>query len=212
METGMQVVGNPHGAEILYMEDYVYSFINAVLSEKQYISMEVILFGKEDTENQRHYYYVSGIIFKEEERCFFQGEAELGRAVVAFAQDNYPEIQLRVKGNKEVSFRDYYIYYADNEKMKNYMLSYAGVMLKDENKEGTYQRGVNIPVQTDSGGVGEVVKYMMMVLVMAYIIISMNHYRKLELVGEQAIYVMKTISQQTTLQQTILQEDTFYTP
>ncbi len=207
MEKEIRVVGMPHGAEILYLEDYVYSFIKMVLYEKQYKRLEVILFGKEDTENHRHHYYVSGLIFEEKERAYFQNETEIGRAIILLSADKCPEIQLSVKGNNMVSFQDYYIYYADNENMKNYMLSYTDVIPENEKKEKTQQMQFNIPVQTDSGGVGDVVKYVMLVFAMAYIIISMNHYRKLELVSEQAVYVMKTISQQT-----ILQEDTFYTP
>ncbi len=207
MEREIQVVGMPQGAEILYIEDYAYSFIKIALSEKKCKSMEVILLGREEVENQKHYYYVSGIIFEEKEKEHFNEDAEIGRAIITLSSSEYPEIEIKTGKNHVTEFKDYYIYYADNDNMKNYLLSFAVSPLEREGAQAIYRTVINSPQRIESGGVGEILKYIPLVFVMAYIIISMNHYRKLEFVSEQAIYVMKTISQQT-----ILQEDTFYTP
>ena len=202
MERDIRVVGKPQGVEILYIEDYVYSFLRIAIQEKKYRQMEVVLLGSEKTENQKHYYYVSGVVFDEEEKERFEGLELLGTALITYSQEEHLEISLKRKKDKCINFKDYYIYYEENEKMKNYMLSFASVTVEE----------IKLPHRVSGEGAGIIIKYLMAVCIMAYVIISMNHYGKLERIGEQAIYVIETISQQKVLPQKILQEDTFYTP
>ncbi len=207
MDQRMRVVGKPKGVEVLYIEDYVYSFMRFAILEKKYKQMEVILLGDEKTENQRHYYYVSGMVFEEKELTQFEGLKRLGSAIITYSQEEYLEISLRCKKDKSIDFNAYYIYYQENDRMKNYMLSF--IAESRENKDSYENEPIEISCacRPSPEGLGMIIKYFIAVCLLAHIIISMNHYCKLEAVGECAIYVLQTISQQT-----ILQEDTFYTP
>lgn len=200
MEKELRVVGTPHGAEILYIEDYVYSFLKTALSESVYKRMEVIVFGKEKTENQKHYYFVSGVIFEETEKKYFEGEDKLGQAIVDMQSDERLQIQFEKNKEKQIVFRDYYIYYAENENMKKYMLSFLDVPALEER---TRETGYSMTEEAGTSQIAlDMVKYIAIIISLAYIIISMNRYCKLEQKAEQAVYIIETI----------LQEDIFYMP
>ena len=199
MENELRKVGNPKGANIMYVEDYVYSFMKEIMQEKK---VEVILLGKEKIEHQKHYYYVSGMVLDGDGRKYFEKAKYLGTARVIRAQDGHPFLQLDEKKSENIRFEDYYIFFEENEEMKNYMLSFPKKESKEEKREKKQNVEAGLPQIKSVVKSESVFKYVITICIMAYVIISMNHYCKLEWLGEQMIYIIYTLSSQ----------DTFYMP
>lgn len=220
-----RTVGTPGGIYILYLEDYVHTFIKKLLPQPA----EITLWGKRYEDDGRSVFVVSGAArqaYSEEEpyaRKYFPGCDFLGTAKIGLNKDGGLRLELGLR-NTNVILDDFYIYYDQNEEMQNYLVEW-NLNHKDRNpyEEGGGQppvrraeRGGQTRAETDDavrlGRIAQAynreeakVSFMWNVMnvlclgfvmcVMVYGIISINNYHKMQDMQETIDYCVAFIEQ-----------------
>ncbi|MCM1182217.1 MAG: LysM peptidoglycan-binding domain-containing protein [Roseburia sp.] len=214
-----RTVGAPSGIYILYLEDYVHTFIRKLLPQQT----EITLWGRRYEENGRSILVVSGAMqktFSEEEaelQKYFSDCAYLGTARPERNKDGGLRLELLL-GNTSVALDDFYIYYDQNEEMQNYLVEWnAHNTVKNPNEERPepYQ-GYRTRTEKDEavrfGRIAQAynreeakVSFMWNVMnvlclgfvmcVMVYGIISINNYHKMQDMQATIDYCMAFIEQ-----------------
>lgn len=220
-----RTVGTPGGIYILYLEDYVHTFIKKLLPQQA----EITLLGKRYEEDGRSVLVVSGATqqaFSEEEpysRKYFPGCDFLGTAKIGLNKDGGLRLELGLR-NTSVVLDDFYIYYDQNEEMQNYLVEW-NLNHKDrrpceeENEPQPVrraERGYQTRAETDDavrlGRIAQAynreeakVSFMWNVMnvlclgfvmcVMVYGIISVNNYHKMQDMQETIDYCVAFIEQ-----------------
>ena len=115
-------IGKTDGEEKVYVEDYVYTYLNELKKEKEIFPVRVALFGNIYRKGKKKFYLVYGA------SCVID-ELECGRDEEQVRKEYFQEHELigyvniygknhELPGNKE----GYYVFYEKNEAMQNYLL------------------------------------------------------------------------------------------
>ncbi len=236
-----RTIGTPEGIYILYLEDYVHTFIKKILSntpqnvplkEQEYQientrQQEIALYGRSIEENGRYRIVISGAAvsdggsdrIQQLNNTYFPSCAYIGNAGVSLNKDSRLRIELTLR-NTRVILDDFYIYYDQNEEMQNYLVEWNTTRENDRSKV------ILSPTEHDTharSGVGDAaqlsritqaynreeakVSFMwnvmnvlclgFVVCVMAYGIISMNNYNKMQNMQANIDYCMAFIEENT---------------
>lgn len=214
-----RTVGTPGGIYILYLEDYVHTFIRKLLPQQA----EITLLGKRYEENGRSILVVSGAVqkvFSEEEanlQKYFPNCDFLGTARPELNKDGGLRLEIGLK-NTSVALDDFYIYYDQNEEMQNYLVEWnLQHNTKNPREEGyEMQREYRTRAEADDavryGRIAQAynreeakVSFMWNVMnvlclgfvmcVMVYGIISVNNYHKMQDMQETIDYCVAFIEQ-----------------
>ena len=125
-----RAVGQPQGAYLLYLEDYVHTFIRKLYQEKTSDNepQTVALYGYEFEEDGRYYLIVSGAIDKgalavSPER-FFPSCYCIGEAHIIQGRDMQIALEILLPDGKKLLMDNFYIYYDQNEEMQNYLIEW----------------------------------------------------------------------------------------
>lgn len=126
-----RTVGTPSGIYILYLEDYVHTFINKLLAEKNASdneqTYEISLFGRRFEEEGRSLLVISGAAenpFSEDKgRQCFPSCSYLGNARIETNKDSKLRLEVTIR-NTNIVLDDFYIYYDQNEEMQNYLIDW----------------------------------------------------------------------------------------
>ncbi len=126
-----RTIGKPSGIYVLYLEDYVYTFINKLLTEKinsdNVEFYEVSLYGKRFDEDGRSFLVISGAAqnpFPEDKgKLVFPSCTFIGNAKIEANKASGLRLDIAVK-NTNIVLDDFYIYYAQNEEMQNYLIEW----------------------------------------------------------------------------------------
>ncbi len=225
-----RTIGTPEGIYILYLEDYVHTFLKKVLTEKRKksASMEEILdstqpdialYGRSVEEHGRYRIVVSGAALLQENMnkvqqyndTYFPSCTYIGSAYVSLTKDSSLRLELTLQ-NTKVILDDFYIYYDQNEEMQNYLVEWNKAPLSPTEHDGYVRKKAD-----DAARLGRIaqaynreeakVSFMWNVMnvlclgfvvgVMAYGIISINNYSKMQSMQESIDYCMAFIEENT---------------
>lgn len=154
-----RTVGKPSGIYILYLEDYVYTFIKKLLEEKTGLDndaeYEISLFGKRFDEEGRSVLVISGAAqnpFSEEKgRQTFQNSTFLGNAKIEANKDGRLRLEVTIK-NTSIVLDDFYIYYDQNDEMQNYLIEWNLSHKGPQDESGRLQprqKNANVRAEAD---------------------------------------------------------------
>ena len=137
-----RTIGTPEGIYILYLEDYVHTFMKKVLAEKTKKSAspeeivdstqpDIALYGRSIEERGRYRIVVSGAALLQENTgkvqqyndTYFPTCTYIGSAYVSLNKDSGLRLELTLQ-NTKVILDDFYIYYDQNEEMQNYLVEW----------------------------------------------------------------------------------------
>ncbi len=245
-----RTIGAPEGIYILYLEDYVHTFIKKILSKnlqnesvrsqngnkeypKEYqiertSQQEIALYGRSIEENGRYRIVISGAgvlndgfdKIQQLNNTYFPTCSYIGNACVSLNKDSRLRIELTLR-NTRVILDDFYIYYDQNEEMQNYLVEWnttkenetGKVVFSPTEHENHTRNSVSDAAQlsriTQAYNREEAkVSFMwnvmnalclgFVVCVMAYGIISMNNYNKMQSMQANIEYCMAFIEENTS--------------
>lgn len=116
-------IGNIAGENRVYIEDYVYTYLNEIRAEKNCLPVRVALFGHACSKEQKCFYFIYGA------SCVIE-ELENGRNEEQVREQFFESYSLLGYVNiynekKELIDKKggYYIFYESNEAMQNYLIS-----------------------------------------------------------------------------------------
>lgn len=209
-----RAVGSPMGMNVLYLEDYVHTFIKKLIkNDEDENGCEVFLYGYEFDEDGKHFLIVSGA-YQQESRYdrpeklgaeFFPMSQYLG--VAAIHSDGVSKMNMEIirEGTRSISFKNFYIYYDQNEEMQNYLIEWnlehreyrerretddsvrygriAQAYNKEEVKVSFLWNAMNIL------SIGFVV------CIMVYGIVSINNYQKMKNMEDKLSYIVTTMTE-----------------
>lgn len=202
-----RVVGEPKGEEILYFEDYVYTFMKRILEKCRRQDCEVAFYGTKTYRNGAEVYIISGAIQIQKEQTkqdYFAAHTFLGKGFLERGIKNDICVNLTTEGKKKIQKEDFYIYYAQNEEMQNYMVGWnqeqQGIKNRVENNDSVrYSRMVQNYNKEEVKisflwNMMNVLGLSFIVCVMVYAIVSMNHYYKMKEMEDNLAYVISVMS------------------
>jgi len=142
-----RTIGTPEGIYILYLEDYVHTFMKKLLSLREMrdvalmakeefqiensMQPDIILFGKIIEENGKYNLVVSGGAATEGENVqiqllndkYFPSCTYIGKAYISLNKDLGLRLEL-ILSSTRVILDDFYVYYDQNEEMQNYLIEW----------------------------------------------------------------------------------------
>ena len=128
-----RAVGTPMGMNVLYIEDYVHTFVKKVVrNDVEENGCEIYLYGYEFDEEEKHFFVVSGA-YQHESRYdrpekigaqFFPTSHYLGIANIHSDGVAQMNMEIMKEGTKSIVFKNFYIYYDQNEEMQNYLIEW----------------------------------------------------------------------------------------
>lgn len=208
-----RTVGMPGGAYVLYIEDYVHTFIRKFLEESNTkgTACRVNFYGYMQTENDHCILMVSGAVQDEEGPLLEKGEhiftkyQNIASAIISYGKDERIRFEMKLKNETSVALEDFYIYYDQNEEMQNYLiewnLSRCNIKnktdLDDVSRFGRLTQAYNKEEAKVSflWSMVNVLSLSLIVCVMAYAVISINNYHKMQDMQATLDYVVAVLSE-----------------
>ena len=213
-----RTVGNAkhifEGIYVLYLEDYVHTFIKKLLYDEQeyddMLGVSICMYGSSFEKESQNIMVVSGAVLSDQaEKNDFPKESKLCTALVKLNKDRGIRFEISINGTK-VILDDFYIYYDQNEEMQNYLIEWnsrryepqttkTGHRLPTDNaaKLGRLAQAYNKESARVSlvWGAMNVLSLSLVVCVIAYGIISLNSYGKMQSMQESIDYCMTFVSE-----------------
>ena len=209
-----RAVGSPMGMNVLYLEDYVHTFIKKLIkNDEDENGCEVFLYGYEFDEEGKHFLVVSGA-YQHESRYdrpekigaqFFPMSQYLGAATIH--SDGVSEMNMEVirEGTRSIAFKNFYIYYDQNEEMQNYLIEwnlehrdYRDRMEREDSvRYGRIAQAYNKEEVRVSflWNAMNVLSVGFVVCVVVYGIVSMNNYHKMKNMEDKLSYIVTTMTE-----------------
>lgn len=200
------------GIYVLYLEDYVHTFIKKLLYEQEYddmIGVSVCMYGSSFEKESQNIMVVSGAVIAEQAKeNDFPKETQLCTALVKLNKDRGIRFEISIKGTK-VILDDFYVYYDQNEEMQNYLIEWNSKRHETQTvksmrrttdhaaKLGRLTQAYNKESARVSlvWGAMNVLSLSLVVCVIAYGIISLNSYGKMQSMQESIDYCMTFVSE-----------------
>lgn len=200
------------GIYVLYLEDYVHTFIKKLLYEQEYddmLGVSVCMYGSSFEKESQNIMVVSGAVIAEQAKeNDFPKETQLCTALVKLNKDRGIRFEISIKGTK-VILDDFYVYYDQNEEMQNYLIEWNSKRHETQTaksmrrttdhaaKLGRLTQAYNKESARVSlvWGAMNVLSLSLVVCVIAYGIISLNSYGKMQSMQESIDYCMTFVSQ-----------------
>jgi len=201
------------GIYVLYLEDYVHTFIKKLLYEQEYddmLGISVYMYGSSFEKESQNVMVVSGAVLSgQTDEAAFPKEKQLCTALVKLNKDRGIRFEISINGTK-VILDDFYIYYDQNEEMQNYLIAWNSkrhepqtartvrrVPADNAAKLGRLAQAYNKESARVSlvWGAMNVLSLSLVVCVIAYGIISINSYGKMQRMQESIDYCMTFVSE-----------------
>ncbi len=251
-----RTIGAPEGIYILYLEDYVHTFMKKLLSNtpqnvslkgrrrlgesqdyqqdcqiESTVQQEIALYGRSIEENGRYRIVISGAAvsdggsdrIQQLNNTYFPSCSYIGNANVSLNKDSRLRLELTLRSTR-VILDDFYIYYDQNEEMQNYLVEWnttrendtGSVILSPTEQDTRARNSVGDAAQLSRitqaynreeakvsfmWNVMNVLCLGFVVCVMAYGIISMNNYCKMQNMQDNIDYCMAFIEENTSFLQ-----------
>lgn len=205
------------GIYVLYLEDYVHTFIKKLIYEQEpdtIAGTSVNLYGSSFERASQSIMVVSGATTSDgADKGYFSTDVPLCTAAVCLNKDRGIRFEISIKGTK-VILDDFYIYYDQNEEMQNYLIAWNSERHERQMRKTTAKAGRRIPADNavrigrltqaynrESArvslvwGAMNVLSLSLVVCVIAYGIISLNSYGKMKSMQESIDYCMTFVSE-----------------
>lgn len=228
-----RTIGAPEGIYILYLEDYVHTFIKKILSvEDEKPHPDIALYGRSVEESGRFRIVVSGAAaleggvdrIQQLNNTYFPSCAYIGNAKAEYNKDMQLRMELTLRSTK-VILDDFYIYYDQNEEMQNYLVEWNTTRDYDKNKvvlspteqeplsrgpvkDAAHLSRITQAYNREEAKIGFMWNIMnvlclgFVVCIMAYGIISMNNYNKMQSMQKNIDYCLAFVVENTSLKMT----------
>ncbi len=228
-----RTIGAPEGIYILYLEDYVHTFIKKILSvEDEKPHPDIALYGRSVEESGRFRIVVSGAAalegggdrIQQLNNTYFPSCAYIGSAKADYNKDMQLRMELTLRSTK-VILDDFYIYYDQNEEMQNYLVEWNTTRDYDKNKvvlspteqeplsrgpvkDAAHLSRITQAYNREEANIGFMWNIMnvlclgFVVCIMAYGIISMNNYNKMQSMQKNIDYCLAFVAENTSLKMT----------
>ena len=228
-----RTIGAPEGIYILYLEDYVHTFIKKILSvEDEKPHPDIALYGRSVEESGRFRIVVSGAAalegggdrIQQLNNTYFPSCAYIGNAKADYNKDMQLRMELTLRSTK-VILDDFYIYYDQNEEMQNYLVEWNTTRDYDKNKvvlspteqellsrgpvkDAAHLSRITQAYNREEAKIGFMWNIMnvlclgFVVCIMAYGIISMNNYNKMQSMQKNIDYCLAFVAENTSLKMT----------
>lgn len=122
LPTVVRQMGKVTGENRVYIEDYVYTYLNEIKKEKSNLPVRVALYGHAFCRENIHYYLIYGASGIVDEMENGRDQEEIGKLYFAgYSLIGY--VNIYEKQNLPGTEKGCYIFYESNEAMQNYMLS-----------------------------------------------------------------------------------------
>lgn len=204
------------GIYVLYLEDYVHTFIKKLIYEQEpdtIAGTSIYMYGSSFEKSSQSIMVVSGAATSEQtDKNYFSTDTALCTALVSLNKDKGIRFEISIRGTK-VILDDFYIYYDQNEEMQNYLIEWNNK--KHEQQLQSPIKTVNrIPADNAARlgriaqaynkesarvnlvwGAMNVLSLSLVVCVIAYGIISLNSYGKMQTMQENIDYCMTFVSE-----------------
>lgn len=208
-----RTIGMPGGAYVLYIEDYVHTFIRKFLDESNAKGAEcrVRLYGYVQNESGQCVLMVSGAVQDEDGPLMEKGQQiftkyqNIASAKISYGKNERIRFEITLENEKSAVLEDFYIYYDQNEGMQNYLiewnLSRCNIKnrtdLDDVSRFGRLTQAYNKEEAKVSflWSMVNVLSLSLIVCVMAYAVISINNYHKMQDMQATLDYVVAVLSE-----------------
>lgn len=209
-----RTVGNPRGSYILYIEDYVHTYMRKLFDEKKEKQISnIALYGKCVEENGVIKIVVSGAastrndinIINSYKSTYFLTCDYIGMAFVSKNDDNSLRLEIKLSGTILI-IEDFYIYYSQNEEMQNYLIDW-NLGRKEKNISDDvvrYSRVVQAYNKEDAKikvmwNFMNLLGLSFAVCILVYSIININNYNKMQNMQQGIEYCMRLLDEQSAL-------------
>jgi hypothetical protein len=194
-----RTVGNPAGhpprGNILYIEDYVHTFMHN-LTQNAKNAIKISLFGNCTEENGVLRFVISGAGMTKADASFFPSCKYLCTALITQKSEKNNNLRLELCSGGIISIiDDYYIYYDQNEEMQNYLIS-----LNNNTTQVSTTKTKEYDNIISALCLGFVVCFM------AYGIITINNYSKMQSLQSSIDYCMKMLDSQLAYKDSATQD------
>ena len=208
-----RTIGMPGGAYVLYIEDYVHTFIRKFLDESNAKGAEcrVRLYGYAQNESGQCVLMVSGAVQDEDGPLMEKGQQiftkyqNIASAKISYGKNERIRFEITLENEKSAVLEDFYIYYDQNEEMQNYLiewnLSRCNIKnrtdLDDVSRFGRLTQAYNKEEAKVSSlwSMVNALSLSLIVCVMAYAVISINNYHKMQDMQATLDYVVAVLSE-----------------
>lgn len=205
------------GIYVLYLEDYVHTFIKKLIYEQEpdtIAGSSVNLYGSSFERASQNIMVISGATTSDQTgKSYFTSAAPICTAIVCLNKDRGIRFEISINGTK-VILDDFYVYYDQNEEMQNYLITWNSERHEQQLRKTTAKTGRR--VTTDNAvrigrltqaynresakvslvwGAMNVLSLSLVVCVIAYGIISLNSYGKMKSMQESIDYCMTFVSE-----------------
>lgn len=205
------------GIYVLYLEDYVHTFIKKLIYEQEpdtIAGTSINLYGNRFEQSSQSIMVISGATTTEQAgRNCFSAVTPLCTALVSLNKDKGIRFEISTKGTK-VILDDFYIYYDQNEEMQNYLIEWNSERRERQLRRTTAKSGSRAYADNAAKlgrltqaynreaarvslvwGAMNVLSLSLVVCVIAYGIISLNSYGKMKNMQESIDYCMSFVSE-----------------
>ena len=205
------------GIYVLYLEDYVHTFIKKLIYEQEpdtIAGTSVNLYGSSFERASQSIIVISGATTSEQTgKNYFSADTPLCTALVCLNKDRGVRLEISIRGTK-VILDDFYIYYDQNEEMQNYLIEWNHERHEQQLRKTTAKGGSRVPTDNAARlgriaqaynresarvslvwGAMNVLSLSLVVCVIAYGIISLNSYGKMKSMQESIDYCMTFVSE-----------------
>jgi hypothetical protein len=194
-----RTVGNPDGhsikGNILYIEDYVHTFLNNIIQNGK-SSIKISLFGNCTEENGVLRFVISGAGMGKADASFFPSCNYLCNAIITKKREKENNLRLELYSRGVISvIEDYYIYYDQNEEMQNYLINWNSGNTQ-EAKTKVKECGSEEAKVSFMWNIMNALCLGFLVCFMAYGIITINNYSKMQSLQSSIDYCMKILDSQ----------------
>lgn len=186
LPTMVKQIGRVDGNERVYIEDYVYAYLNELKAEKKNLPLRAALFGHVYHRENQNFYLVYGAVSIVDELAFGRNEEQVRK-------EYFGEYELigyvNIYGNKQElpGKKDgYYIFYDKNEAMQNYLLfCYKQINRKKIGRNETSYTGVEtleLPRTSSRTSIREIIKRLIYggcIIILSIAVTTINDYKKM---------------------------------
>lgn len=181
-------IGKANGAERVYVEDYVYTYLNELKKEKEIFPLRVALFGHVYHKEVRNFYLVYGAACVIDELEYGRNEEQVRKEYF----ENYELIgYVNIYGNGQElpgKKEGYYVFYEKNESMQNYLLSCyerrsRRRIGREEEKSGYLKEASALTPKKLNFSIGDTIKkifYGGCIILLALAVTTINEYSKMQ--------------------------------
>lgn len=186
LPTMVKQIGKIKGDERVYLEDYVYTYLNELKAKKEVFPLRVALFGHVCRKEDRKFYLIFGA-------ASVIDELEYGRNEEQVRKEYFEEYELigyvNIYGNKQKlpsAKEGYYIFYDKNEAMQNYLIFCYEKNRKHEggkeDKEKTTEKLIHLHKRHSFFSIGDIIKRLIYggcIILLAVAVSAISDYNKM---------------------------------